>query len=47
MKKQSTDWEKIFANEVTNERLVSKFYKQLMMINSIKTTQNQAKTIHK
>ena len=37
MKRQSTDQEKIFVNNVTNKRLVSKIYKQLMMFNSIKT----------
>ena len=37
MKRQSTDWEKIFANDVTDNRLVSKIYKKLMMLNSIKT----------
>ena len=35
--RQPTDWEKICANDVTNKRLVSKIYKQLMMLNSIKT----------
>ena len=30
MKRQPTDWEKIFANDVTNKGLVSKIYKQLM-----------------
>ena len=34
---QSTDWEKIFANDVTDKVLVSKIYKQLMRLNSIKT----------
>ena len=29
MKRQPTDWEKIFANDVTNRGLVSKIYKQL------------------
>ena len=31
------DWEKIFANDVTNKRLVSNIYKQLMRLNIIKT----------
>ena len=34
---QPTDWEKIFANDVTDKELVFKIYKQLMMFNSIKT----------
>ena len=37
MKQQSTDWEKIFINNVTDKGLVSKIYKQLMMFNSTKT----------
>ena len=32
-----TDWEKIFANYVTDKGLVSKIYKQLTRLNSIRT----------
>ena len=32
MKRQSTDWEEISANYVTNKGLVSKFYKQLRTV---------------
>ena len=31
-KRQPTDWEKIFANNVTDKGLVSKIYKQLVML---------------
>ena len=31
-KRQPTDWEKIFVNNVTSKGLVSKIHKQLMML---------------
>ena len=37
MKRQPTDWEKIFANDVTDKGLVFRIYKQLKMLNSVKT----------
>ena len=32
MKRQSTEWENIFANDSTDKSLISKIYKQLMQL---------------
>ena len=36
MKRQSSEWEKIIANEATDKELISKIYKQLMQLTSRK-----------
>ena len=41
MKRQPTEWEKIFANEATKKGLISKIYKQLMQLIIIKKKSNQ------
>ena len=37
VKRQSSEWEKIIANETTDKELISKIYKQLMQLNARKT----------
>ena len=46
MKRQPMKWEKIFANDVTDKGLISKIYKQLILLiiektNSIKKKNGQ------
>ena len=38
VKKLSLQWEKIIANKTTDKELISKTYKQLMQLNTRKTT---------
>ena len=42
MKRQPMDWEKIFTDDETDKRLISKIYKQLIQLN-IEKPNNQSK----
>ena len=42
-KRQSTEWEKLFAKYVTNKRSISKVYKQLLQLNIEKTKKSNLK----
>ena len=37
LKRQSSEWEKIIANETTDKELISKIYKQLLQLTSVQS----------
>ena len=45
-KKQPTEWEKIFANDMTNKELISKICKQLIQLNIKKIIFKMGKNRH-
>ena len=47
MKRQPTKWEKIFANNMTHQGLISKIYKQFIKLNNSKKQATQSKSRQK
>ena len=42
VKRQPSEWEKIIANETTDKGFISKIHKQLIQLNTRKTTQSKS-----
>ena len=43
MKRQTTKWEKVFANHISDEGLISKIHKELIQFTSKKRKQSNLK----
>ena len=43
VKRQPSEWDKIFTNETMNKRLIFKVYKEFMWLNIFKETTTQTK----